>query len=381
MSQFSLSGKSRISPEVIGVFICAAIGCLFAASVVEAGESISWRRCLGQKSDFYSTREAVRVADNVLLYQRSSGGWPKNTEMAVVLTDKDQAQLRRQKRNADATIDNGATHTQMRYLAKVYRAARHSRFRDAFNVAFDYLLDAQYENGGWPQFYPLKSQGSYSNHITYNDGAMIGVMSLLRDIVERKPDYNFVDDDRRSKAQKALRKGVECVLRTQVVVDGARTAWCAQHDEKTLKPAAARSYEKISISGGESSGIVRFLMGIEKPDSRVKDAVLSAVAWFDRVKIEGIAVKSKPHDSEKGYDKVVVRDPDAPATWARFYEIGTNRPIFCGRDGVIKYRLAEIEHERRTGYSWYGSSPRDLLAKDYPAWRKKWTPNENVLGK
>jgi PelA/Pel-15E family pectate lyase len=58
--------------------------------------------------------------------------------------------------------------------------------------------------------------------------------------------------------------------------------------------------------------------------------------------------------------------------WVRYYEIGTNRPIFCGRDGVVKYDVAQIEAERRNGYAWFGYWPRDLLARDYPAWKAKW---------
>ncbi len=71
----------------------------------------------------------------------------------------------------------------------------------------------------------------------------------------------------------------------------------------------------------------------------------------------------------------------AMAVGARFCQIGTNRPLFCGRDGRIKYRLTEIEHERRTGYARYGYWPAVLLARDYPAWQKKWAPKENVLKK
>ena len=48
-----------------------------------------------------------------------------------------------------------------------------------------------------------------------------------------------------------------------------------------------------------------------------------------------------------------VRLPDG--RWARFYQIGTNRPIFSGRDGVIKYQLSEIEQERIDGYAWFGT--------------------------
>ena len=40
----------------------------------------------------------------------------------------------------------------------------------------------------------------------------------------------------RKLAAKSLARGVKCVLATQVVVDGRRTAWCQQHDALTLKP-------------------------------------------------------------------------------------------------------------------------------------------------
>lgn len=68
---------------------------------------------------------------------------------------------------------------------------------------------------------------------------------------------------------------------------------------------------------------------------------------------------------------MVVEDPSAPPIWARFYEIGTNRPFFCGREGIKKYSLADIEHERRVGYSWYTNAPAYLLEKEYPLWRAK----------
>lgn len=55
--------------------------------------------------------------------------------------------------------------------------------------------------------------------------------------------------------------------------------------------------------------------------------------------------------------------------WARFYDLATNQPIFVGRDGVAHGSLAEIEHERRVGYSWLGPYARDLLERRYPAWR------------
>jgi hypothetical protein len=62
-----------------------------------------------------------------------------------------------------------------------------------------------------------------------------------------------------------------------------------------------------------------------------------------------------------------VRRPDG--TWARFYEIGSNRPIFSGRDGIVRYNINEIEKERRTGYAWVGTWPARLVDDEYPRWR------------
>jgi len=331
--------------------------------------TIKWRDCLRQKPEWYASDEAVRIAENLLLYQRAAGGWPKNIEMASLLTEKDKANLTAQKKTSDATIDNQSTYTQLTYLARVFQATRREQFKEPFFKGLDYLLAAQYRNGGWPQFYPYPS--GYQKHITFNDDAMIGVMSLLREIAHKDPGYTFVDEQRRVRAAQAVARGVECILKCQIKVSGKRTAWCAQHDEVTFAPAPARTYEKISLSGGESVDIVRFLMDIEHPNRAVIEAIQGAVAWFEQVKLSGIKVVDKRDPSlARGFERVVVQDPAAEPLWARFYEIGTNRPIFCGRDGVIKSSLAEIEYERRTGYRWYVNAPAELLATDYPAWQK-----------
>ena len=83
---------------------------------------------------------------------------------------------------------------------------------------------------------------------------MVGVLELLRDIVQRKPEFAFLGDADRARAQQAIDKAVECILKTQVMQDGKLTVWCAQHDERTLAPAKARAYELPSLSGSESVG-------------------------------------------------------------------------------------------------------------------------------
>jgi len=330
----------------------------------------SWAEAQRQETAWYGSDDAVRIAENILLYQKENGGWYKNINMAEVLSDKQRAKLRNEKKKiVGTTIDNNATHTQMRFLAKVYNATRKEEFKEGFLRGFHYLLDAQYDNGGWAQYHPQRK--GYYEHITFNDHAMIGVMEVLRDVVEEKEPYTFVDEKTREEARQAIDRGVEVILNTQIEVDGELTAWCAQHHKEDLSPAKARAYELPSISGGESVGVVRFLMGIEDPSPAVKQAIQSAVNWFDKVKIEGIKVKQVPAKSlPKGYDRVVVRDGDGGPLWARFYEIGTNKPMFVGRDSKVKYQLSEIEHERRVGYSYLGNYAEELLEKDYPQWKE-----------
>ena len=127
-----------------------------------------------------------------------------------------------------------------------------------------------------------------------------------------------------------------------------------------------------SLSGAESVGITRLLMSLDDPSPEVDRAVDGAVAWFEAAKLPGIkVVEVEDKAAAKGKDKRVVADPAAQPMWARFYEIGTNRPIFADRDGVAKHELSEIGYERRNGYAWLGTWPARLLEVEYPAWKKR----------
>ena len=182
---------------------------------------------------------------------------------------------------------------------------------------------------------------------------------VLDEIAGGSEPFAFVDAARRERAGRAVGRAVDVILRTQMKVNGRLTAWCAQHDEATLEPRGARTYEHPSLSGAETVGIVRFLMRRGGGDPRTPAAVEAAVAWLDSVKLRGWRlVERRDASLPGGVDKVLVQDASAPPLWARFYDIKTNTPIYSGRDGVIRATLAEIEHERRVGYAWVGDWPR-----------------------
>jgi PelA/Pel-15E family pectate lyase len=344
---------------------------LAVPAVAPAVEPVRWSDKLPTDPAWLAGATGRGIAENLLLYQFPSGGWPKNIDMAKPLTAAEQAALA--KRKEQATIDNGATTAQVRFLAHAFGATGEARYRAAAERGLDYLLAAQYPNGGWPQYFPLRE--GYYTRITFNDGAMVNVLEVLRAVAAGKPPFAWVDEARRVRAADAVSRGTDCILRCQVVREGVRTVWAAQHDEKTFAPAWARKFEPPTLASAESVGVVRFLLGIERPGPEVVTAVEGAVAWFERVKITGLRVEEVPApDLPKGRDRVAVPDPAAGPLWARFYELETDRPVFMGRDSVVHYRLDEIEHERRIGYAWYNNTARRLLEREYPAWKKRLAP-------
>ena len=93
-------------------------------------------------------------------------------------------------------------------------------------------------------------------------------------------------------------------------------------------------------------------MSIENPSPEVIRAFEAGVAWYATHRIKGIRIE------QSGGDRKVIKDPDDPALWARFYDLETKLPFFCDRDGVKMSNLADIGHERRNGYARYGSHKR-----------------------
>lgn len=314
------------------------------------------------------------VADNMLVYQRAIGGWPKHIgeekiDYTKPLSPAEKAGILDDANRNDATIDNNATTKEIRYLIRAYAKTKNPDYLTGAEKGIRYLLQMQYANGGFPQFFPDTS--FYRSEITYNDNAMVNALNVLWDLSHHAGGFEVVDQALASRAEKAVEKGIDCILQTQIKVNGRLTAWCAQYDRRTLQPAKARAFELVSISGAETVAIVEFLMKVEQPSPAVKNAIAAAVAWLQSVRIDGykyvdIADPSQP----KGKDRVIQPDPGS-VIWARFYDIGNGKPFFSGRDGVKKWAVSEIENERRTGYAWYGTWPKSLLEKEYPEWQKK----------
>jgi len=320
----------------------------------------------------YEVTEVSKIADNILLYQRNNGGWPKNYDMQAILTPAQKDSLVKTKHILHTTIDNSTSYTHVDYLAQAYTLTKNERYKKAALHGIEYLISAQYANGGWPQYYPIEP-GRYSRYITFNDGAYIGVMEMLQKIVDGDSNYSFLDEKMRKKAQESYEKGLDCILKCQILDMGVLTVWCQQHDDKDLSPAWARAFEPPSICNGESSEIVLFLMRQKNSSPAIVRSVKSAVAWFKASEIHGVRVKTVQAPPLKTpfrittTDRVVVNDSLAPTIWTRYYELETHRPLFCDRNSKFLYKLSDVSRERRSGYGWYTYAPQEVLNK-YPEW-------------
>ncbi len=336
---------------------------LFASHGVAHGQVRFSKNLLKKDASWYRTDEAKAIAESVIQYQSPQGGWPKSTNLAK--PPRSPGDIPPPGRGRANSLDNDATTVPMQFLARMAHETGEAKYRDVFLRGVDYLLAAQYPNGGWPQFWPLRK--GYYSHVTFNDGAMIRALEVLRDVAKGEAPYGFVDAKHRELATAAVARGIDCILNTQVRQNGQLTAWCAQHDEKTFEPAWARAYEPPSLSGAETVGILRFLMSIESPSEQVIASVEGAVSWLRSVQMKGWRVEEVRHGDGRRERKLIA-DPNAPPLWARFYELGSNRPLYLDRDSAFHYDYHEISYERRSGYSYHGNWANSLLDRQYPKW-------------
>ena len=281
---------------------------------------------------WYASSEARHVADVIVSFQTPAGGWGKNAPRTR-LRQPGQAY-------ADAgytgTLDNDATVTELRFLARVIAARSGTPYRDSFDRGLRWLLTAQYPNGGWPQVWPLA--GGYHDAVTFNDGATVAALGLLGDIATGRGDYGFVASDLRREAEAAHRRGLACLLKAQTALGG----WPQQADTLTLGPVGARNFEPAALASAESAQILSYLMTLPDPSTGVVRAIHAGAAWLEASAL-----------------------PDR--RWARFYDLQTGRPVFGDRDRTIHDDVEGLSPERRNGYAWYGTGPAKALAR-YGAW-------------
>lgn len=306
---------------------------------------------------WFASDTARALAENLLSFQTPNGGWSKHVDYSKGPRAKGQSWFSESNQwQWIATIDNSSTTEQMQYLARLDSVQSNSKYREAWMQGYRYLLASQMPNGCWPQVWPL--EGGYHDAATLNDDAITNVLSTLQQASQGQPAY--LDHEQREDAEKAVERGIDCVLDAQFVVNGKPTVWGQQHDPLTLAPTSARSYELTSLTAQESANLMRFLMKQKNPSARLKASINGAAAWLESHKLSGYT-----YDFETGLHVAPGQGP----IWARMYEIGTDKPIFSDRNGIKLYDWDQLK-DRRLGYAWYTYAPV-LALRQYESWARK----------
>ncbi|NLM01517.1 MAG: pectate lyase [Treponema sp.] len=328
--------------------------------------------------DIYAETQIAGIAENILFAQNNDGGWGKNIDYAKMISEKNMADpIYRGGYRLESTLDNNNIYTQIQYLSLVYKIIPDPRYAQSMIRAFDWIVKNQNKDSGG-------FRGADVDAVTFNDNVMIGVLNICSAIFTDTDRYSFFTDEQRVQAKDVYDKALACILKCQVKVpqaDGTMllTAWGQQHDHKTFEPVWARNYEPPSITASESVGVIRALMSIENPSDEIKTSIIAACEWLNRddIKIWGYDLVRVPIERQKigaryyDFDQRLVENKDAEPLWARFYDPVTMKPLWYDRGKKLCAEYNDISLERRNGYRYVYTWPKNLLKTEYPEWKAK----------
>lgn len=307
-------------------------------------------RAYAATGDDFFRAAAAEVAAALSYGQLQSGGWdyaidfdPKWATRYYRRADVGKLSDKEISRRRNTSIyDDNNTQSALRFLMEYVAVAPDDKpARSTLDYGLKKLVEAQYPNGAWPQryrgdrrdpadypvvkasipkVYPRQyEKRSYAAHYTLNDNTQ---RDLILTMMAAWKQFG------KSEYLKAVKQGGEFLLLAQL--PEPQPVWAQQYNAR-MEPDWARSFEPPAACGGESVGALRMLMDlyVEFGDDRYLEPIPRAMKWYGRSKV-------------------------ADRTWNRYYELGTNRPIFGDRDGKIHYRLEDISEERQNNYGWRG---------------------------
>ena len=245
--------------------------------------------------------------------QSSHGGWQHLADVATLIAG-DKLEQRQQ---YSCTIDDNITQGAISFLIKLDLLIDREWLTQAIQLGLDFLLENQYSNGAWSQWYPLR--GGYHDYYTFNDNAINDCIRVLLLAHRQYGNPEFL-----SSAELAG----SFIINSQYPAPQAGWAQQYNHD---MQPAWARDFEPPGICSLATARNIVSLVNLYRYTGKKSylDPIPVALDWLEESKL-------------------------APNTWARLYEVGTNRPIYGDMDRKVHYNYEEISPERKTGYGFRG---------------------------
>ena len=249
---------------------------------------------------------ACQTADTLIAGQLDNGGWWH----AIQFDEKGNA-IRSSSR---ATMDDNTTQGATMFMMEIARVTRAPLYISSARSALEFLLDSQYPSGGWPQQYPASN--GYSPFYTLNDATLNDCISTLLAGYRQFRDERYLDA--------AERAGAWLI---EAQLPAPQRGWAQQYDLQ-MRPAPARWFEPAACCSAVTVRVIRTLIDLhlETGENKYLEPIPAALGWLKASRLED-------------------------ATWARFYEVGSNRPIYVTADRQLVYKPENL----RPGYSWKGA--------------------------
>ena len=319
-----------------------------------------------------ATQNPELFGKNITTWQMENGGWgSKGIESYMKPWDgeEDKSSFSCLKNSCPvenlSTFDNNATTAEIRFLAYLFEHSEseenRSIFKSSVTLGVDFIINSQYESGGWPQVYPERySDGTYSNMVAFNDHSMVRVMLLLRDIEDGYGPFSgeLVEELSFANISSSLDLAMDYILNSQIIVEGEPTIWCQQHEPETYAPVHGRPYELPGRASWESSGVTALLLNWPDRSQRIENATSGAVQWFhDNV----IMNKTYIYLTSGYWENGNITESDGGMMWYRFYNLTDDQFFMAGRDSVKVYHTWDLSVEMKTSYTWGGDWGSEII--------------------
>lgn len=278
--------------------------------------------CYHASGDEYFYEAAAEVAEGLIAAQHAAGGWNYLHDFAG------EASVRRWYdsigRNGwrleefhhyfgNATFDDAGTAEASQFLLRMFVEKHEPQYARPLESAVGYVLDSQYDNGGWPQRFPVVPDAAtalggtdYTRHITFNDdvgGENIKFLLMV---------YQSLGD----------RRALEAIYRAMAIYPATLQAapqagWGLQHSVDTLGPVGARSYEPRALVTSTTAGNASLMMDFYEwtGEQHFLERLPEVFAWLESVRLA------------PGQETLPGR------RYPTFIELGTNRALYNHRRG------------------------------------------------
>lgn len=244
----------------------------------------------------------------------------------------------------NSTFDDDVTSDAAKFLLRIYLKKFDPAYKPALDKAIDFILESQYDLGGWPQRYPLRydfnnhGHPDYTSYYTFNDDVTWENVNFLIQCYLTLGEERFLDP---------IKRGMDFYIFSQ---DGSG-AW-AQQLTMNLETAGARTYEPAAFLPSTTCENAFLLLKFYQytGDKRFLVRVPAAIKWLEETTLP-------PGETEGGRTHPTFVDPK------------TQKPVYVHRKGSnVKYGYYYLdEKDSNLLRHYYGKArvPLDELKREY----------------